>query len=94
MIREAAEEVGLTLAVGEWRRLAVETIWSPRELKQFEKRSVFVDATIAGAAVTPVETDHVLRWLDPADAMSRLWHESHRWAIGEYLGDRRRMRRM
>lgn len=91
VVREAREEVGLSLSVGSWRRRAVETIWSPRELKQFEKRSVFVDATIAGATVTPIETDHLLRWLDPTEAMGRLWHESHRWAIAEYLASRERM---
>ena len=88
VVREAREEVGLTLGVGAWRRRAVETIWSPRELKQFEKRSVFVDATIAGPSVAPIETDHFLRWLDPGEAMNRLWHESHRWAIGEWLANR------
>jgi len=88
VVREAREEVGLVLAVGEWRRHAVETIWSPRELKQFEKRSVFVDATIAGPSVAPIETDHALRWLDPGTAMARLWHESHRWAISQWLGAR------
>lgn len=91
VVREAREEVGLALAAGDWRRLAIETIWSPRELKQFEKRSVFVDARVAGAPTTPIETDHVLRWLDPSEAMTRLWHESHRWAIGEYLASRGRM---
>lgn len=94
VVREAREEVGLALAVGGWRRRAVETIWSPRELKQFEKRSVFVDATIVGPPVAPIETDHVLCWLDPGPAMTRLWHESHRWAIAEYLGRRGRAARM
>lgn len=97
IVRETREEVGLTLAAGGWRRWAVETIWSPRELKQFEKRCTFTDATVAGAPVAPVETDHTLRWLDAGEAMRRLWHESHRWAIGEWLtsrgpgGDRGRM---
>ena len=94
VIREAREEVGLALAVGAWRRRAVEVIWSPRELKQFEKRSVFVDATIAGPSVAPIETDHLLRWLDPGEAMTRLWHESHRWAIAEYLAGGRPEGRM
>lgn len=88
VVREAREECGLVLATGSWRLYAVELIYSTAERTHFEKRCTFLDVRIAGPAVAPIELDHELLWLEPDEAMAELWHESHRWAVGEWSARR------
>lgn len=79
--REAREECGLLLDVGAVAARAVQLVHAPDEAAWFEKPSVFHAATVRASAA-PVESDHALHWLPPAEAVRRLSHESHRWAVG------------
>ena len=36
-------------------------------------------------AALKVEDDHELQWIDPAEAVARLRHESHAWAVACWL---------
>ena len=36
-------------------------------------------------ASTQCEADHELVWLDPLEALSRLRHEAHAWAVAKWL---------
>lgn len=78
--REALEECGLVLADCKWLVDAIEIVHSPAENACFEKRSVFFVAGLQGMAVSK-EPDHELLWLTPLEAMERLCHGSHRWAV-------------
>lgn len=79
--REAREECGLVIAPRRIVATATEIVHSPAGNAGVDKASVFIDAVIVGRT-TPTEADHELLWLDPADAIRRLSHKSHRWAVG------------
>lgn len=87
--REAREECGLVIEVGELLGVADEFVISPREGKNFQKRCTFFNATIAGPGVAPVERDHELQWWHAARALRQLCHGSQRWAIQQALTGRR-----
>jgi len=80
MRRETCEECGLVVhdvaIVGE----AIEIVLSIAENACFEKRSVFIAAKVV-ASVEQIELDHHLVWVDPLEAVNRLAHASHGWAV-------------
>jgi len=83
--REAREECGLVIEVGEFIAIADEFVISLREGKTFQKRCTFFNATVAGPPVAAVECDHELRWWPAAKALRELCHESQRWALQQAL---------
>ncbi len=85
VVREAREECGFELALGAWRRHAIEHVYSDEERTQFEKRCTFMDARRVGGPGVPMEPDHELLWLTAAEAMVRLKPLASRWAIGEWV---------
>jgi 8-oxo-dGTP diphosphatase len=80
-IRNTLEEAGLTIevtgqigAVDQYMCISEEVGWVLEECTlSLARRS--------GTIRHPVEAGHVLGWLDPAEAMGRLHHESHAWAV-------------
>ena len=83
--REVLEECGLELEIGSWSVRAVDFVYSLEERKHFEKRSTFIDARSSGRRVAAGEPDHQLEWATPADAIAKLAHPSHRWAIEQWV---------
>jgi 8-oxo-dGTP diphosphatase len=82
--RETREECGLAIRVGQWRRAAIEHVFSVTEQTQFEKRSTFCDAVVMGRTGDPIERDHTLERMSAAEAIAALTPPSHRWAVGEW----------
>jgi len=82
--RETAEECGLLVTASAMVGSAVEIVHSPGENACFEKRSVFLEATVRGST-RAVETDHDLLWLLPERAVETLSHESHRWGVQRFI---------
>jgi 8-oxo-dGTP diphosphatase len=82
--REAKEEVGVLLKPGARLREAIECYASSDGVSQILTYSAFWTAEYLGER-QPTETGHTRRWMDPLIAMSKLRHESHRWAIAEWL---------
>ena len=78
--REGREECGFVLQPRFFVGRAIEICYSSEEQKYFEKDSFFLEADVV-SHVQPSELDHELLWLRAEDAMARLTHESHRWAI-------------
>jgi 8-oxo-dGTP diphosphatase len=76
-LRETREETGLHV------RLTGELGRAVQFTDAYEKRSVFFAAELTGQAGAPLEADHELHWLEPAEACERLGPESHRWALGQ-----------
>jgi 8-oxo-dGTP diphosphatase len=78
--RETEEECGLVIQPGRIIGSATEIVHSPAGHSGIEKESVFVEAVVVGKT-TPTEPDHELVWLNPTDAVARLSHASHKWAV-------------
>ncbi len=87
IVREAREECGLAVRAGQWRRRAVEHMYSAAEHTPFEKRSTFCDAVIVSVTGDAIELDHVLHWMSTIDAAASLTPPSHRWAVDEWARD-------
>jgi 8-oxo-dGTP diphosphatase len=81
--REAREECGLVIEPRRVVATATEIVHSPVGHAGVDKASVFIEAVVVGRTA-PTEPDHELAWLQPADAIARLSHKSHRWALGIY----------
>ena len=82
LIREAREECGCTLSIGEPIGVADELLFAKDEKAYFRKRCAFFIAEIVACdAASAIEADHALEWLPIEEATRRLIHESHRWDI-------------
>lgn len=81
-IREAREECGWEIQLGERIGAADELVFAEVEQRHFRKRCTFFLAEII-AETTAVEVDHELLWLLPAEVQSQLRHASQRWAVAE-----------
>jgi 8-oxo-dGTP diphosphatase len=78
--REAREECGLVIQPRGILGSATEIVHSPAGHAGVDKVSVFFDATVVGWGPA-TEPGHELVWLSPDDAIKRLSHKSHRWAL-------------
>jgi 8-oxo-dGTP diphosphatase len=87
LMREFQEEAGLT-------------IWPTRVIgragqywiNKGEPRnslSTFYEVELSAADGAPSEPDHSLVWMSPADALVKMRHEAHAWAIMHWLRARR-----
>ena len=85
MVREFGEEVALTVHPG--RLLGRANQYMVRsDGRPANNLSHLFEAEIAGEAPDlKIEADHALVWLDPVDAVTRLRHESHAWAVAAWL---------
>lgn len=83
VLREVAEECGLTVVVTTWRAFATEVVCSEAESTEFIKRSTFCEATL----VSPHPSgsgEFVLEWHAVDTAGKMLAPLSHRWAVREW----------
>jgi 8-oxo-dGTP diphosphatase len=78
--RETIEECGLVIRPRAVVGRATEIVHSPAGHTGVDKASVLFDAVVTGSAPA-TEPDHELVWLSPADAIRRLSHKSHQWAV-------------
>jgi 8-oxo-dGTP diphosphatase len=83
--REALEECGFRVRTEPWRARAIQFADSTSEKMRFEKRSTFVHCTLDGAIADPLAPGHELLWLEPQAAKRVVTHESHAWAIDQWL---------
>jgi 8-oxo-dGTP diphosphatase len=84
MRREALEECGFIVLVGQWATRAVQFAYSSSERAHFEKRSTFIECAIEGPDRSRLEDDHELLWTDLRTASRILSHPSHGWAIQQW----------
>jgi 8-oxo-dGTP diphosphatase len=88
LMREYLEETGLT-------------VWPTRVLGragQFwinkgEPRNslaTFYEVELSAADGAPSEPDHALVWMSPADALTKVRHEAHAWAVLHWKRERNR----
>jgi 8-oxo-dGTP diphosphatase len=79
-VREADEECGLRVQLGELLGMADELIFDASEKKFYRKRCVFFSAQFVRRNGVG-EEDHQLMWMTAEEAVSRLSHESQIWAM-------------
>lgn len=90
MIREFGEETGLRVAAGEVLGEA-DQFFVNTDGEAFNNRQTLLMARLLGEApALKIEADHTLVWLPLVDAVQRLRHDSHAWAVS--LALRRRFR--
>ena len=89
LVREFGEEAGLIVEPG---RLVVRAsqLFLKSDGEPVENEGGVYEAALTGEdASLKVEDDHTLVWLDPQEAVLKLRHESHAWAVARWLRQRR-----
>jgi 8-oxo-dGTP diphosphatase len=85
VVREFGEETGLIVRAGPVLGLANQFMVKS-DGQPANNISTLMTVELAGAdAGLKVEDDHELVWLDPLEAVTRLRHESHAWAVALWL---------
>ena len=88
LMREFQEETGLTVwptrVIGRAGQFWVNNT-EPRN-----SLSTFYDVELSATDGEPTEPDHALVWMSPNDALTKVRHEAHAWAIMHWLRARRR----
>ena len=80
LAREVREECGRGIVAGPRIGEAIEHVHAVGE-GFFSKHCQFVRAWLTGDVSTPLESDHILRFVPPSQACALLSPASHRWAV-------------
>lgn len=88
LIREFGEEAGLVIAVGEPIVTVAQYFLKSDGQAVNNQGSVYVVTVEREDAALKIEDDHQLVWLDPNEAVRRLRHDSHAWAMAKWLRGR------
>lgn len=88
LMREFQEEAGLT--VWPTRVLGRAGQYWVNKGEPRNSLATFYEVELSAADGTPSEPDHALVWMSPADALAKVRHEAHAWAIMHWLRGRRR----
>lgn len=85
LVREFGEETGLVVQAG--RSLGrADQYFRLTDGQAVNNRSGLFVAHIEGEDPSlKIEADHELVWVDPRDAVGRLRHDSHAWAVAAYM---------
>jgi 8-oxo-dGTP diphosphatase len=85
LIREFGEETGLIVTVGE-PVVEVAQYFLKSDGQAVNNQGSIYRVTITGEDATlKIEDDHELVWLDPSEAVKRLRHDGHAWAVAKWL---------
>ena len=89
VVREYGEETGLKVAAGRLYARADQRFINTDDVA-FNNRGAFLTLTMLGEdPALKIEDDHTLVWMPPLDAMARLRHEAHAWAVAAWLRQKR-----
>lgn len=85
VVREFGEETGLRIAAGSAFAKADQRFLNT-DGKTYNNRATFFAVSVTGEAQElKVEDDHELAWIKPDDAVRRLRHDAHSWAVAAWL---------
>jgi 8-oxo-dGTP diphosphatase len=83
--REAIEEIGFELKIGEKLGVATEYLWAEIDQKYFAKECHFYRAELMEKINS--ETEDELIWLPP-ERLGEMYHQCHQWIVEEELKHR------
>jgi 8-oxo-dGTP diphosphatase len=81
LVREFGEETGLAVAPGRLLGRADQYFINTDGAAFDNRQAIFEALWLGEAPQLKIETDHTLVWLPPLEAISRLRHDSHAWAV-------------
>jgi 8-oxo-dGTP diphosphatase len=81
VVREFGEETGLAIAPGELIGRADQYFVTTEGERRNNRQAFFAVRLVGEAPQLKIEADHSLVWMAPLEAISRLRHESHAWAV-------------
>lgn len=85
LVREFGEETGLKTRAGTLFARARQYMRMADGKPVNNVSGFYVVEQLAEAPALKVEDDHALVWLAPFEAISRLRHDSHAWAVAAWL---------
>ena len=89
VVREYGEETGLKVAAGRLYARADQRFINTDDVA-FNNRGAFLTLTMLGEdPALKIEDDHTLVWMPPLDAIAKLRHEAHAWAVAAWLRQKR-----
>jgi 8-oxo-dGTP diphosphatase len=83
--REAGEEAGLAIEVGEAVTRADHYFVNEEDVAKNTRGQFFAARLLGEDPALKIEHDHALVWTDPYEALLRLDRESHVWAVACWL---------
>ncbi|MFN3522715.1 MAG: NUDIX domain-containing protein [Phenylobacterium sp.] len=85
VVREFGEETGLKVRAGDVYGSADQFFVNTDGKAYNNRQTLFVVEIETEAPHLKIEDDHTLEWLAPLEAIARLRHDSHAWALGAFL---------
>ncbi|WP_400247364.1 NUDIX hydrolase [Niallia sp. JL1B1071] len=85
LVREALEKMGMDIEIGSFIGSARRYFYSTNEYKYYLSEGYFYICKIIKQIGEPTEEGHLLKWLEPIQAIEGLFHEHQSWAIQEAL---------
>ena len=83
--REALEEMVMDIKVINFIGCANRYFYSTNEFKYYLSEGYFYFCEIGKKVSEPIEADHLLKWIEPSQAINNLFHEHQSWAISKGL---------
>lgn len=88
VVREFGEETGLVITPGA-RIVGVSQYFVMSDGEPVNNHCGVYAVTVTGEdAALKIEDDHTLVWISPDEAVRRLRHEAHAWAVAKWLRDK------
>ena len=77
----SGEEIGMGIRIDKKIGIAMQHIYVPEVDLYISKEGHFYHATLLSLISENSEASHELLWLTKEEALEKIFHESHRWAI-------------
>jgi 8-oxo-dGTP diphosphatase len=91
--REILEELGLRVEIVQSLGEATQFFHAVAEATHYVSPGRFFLCRRLGTAKIPGEEDHRLHWVSPEEAGPRFIHDTHGWAVGRFLSQRKERRK-
>lgn len=85
LTREVLEETGMDVEIGDFIGRANQYFYSKNETTYYLNEGQFYRCDAKQKVQNPIEDDHVLRWIDPVEAIEHLFHDHQRYAVQKTL---------